>query len=121
MKTTETLAAVSGEENAAIFSDRARIRGILESPEGRRNPALANELALHTSLDVDTAKSILSKAPADNPYTAAMNVQGPIGGLGGTAATATFDNDPKAARKQEIAESMTRFNLEKGYTSKVQG
>jgi len=121
MITTEPF-AVSGEENAAMFSDRARISAILESPEGKRNPTLANELALHTTLSAEMSKSILSKAPADNPYLAAMNSQGPIEGLGGTAATADFQpQDPKAARLKEISENVAMLNRAKGYTTKVQG
>lgn len=122
MKTTEPLAAVSGEENAAMFNDRARILEILESPEGKRNPALANRLALHTTLDAEIAKSILSEAPADNPYIASMNAHGPINELRGTVSVADFQpEDPKAARLKEIKGSMAAFNREKGYTPKAQG
>ncbi|MEW6395295.1 MAG: hypothetical protein AB1582_12160 [Pseudomonadota bacterium] len=109
--TIEPIAAVSGETNAAAFSERARISAILESPEGKRNPELAAELALRSPLDVENAKSILAKAPTANPYVAAMNEQGPIDGLGGTTATVDFQpEDPKAARLEEIKKNMAAFN-----------
>src|ERR1700733_13436050 len=99
MTKTTNLAAVSGDTNAAVLSERLRVSAILESAEGKRNPAMAQELALRSSLDVDTARAILGKAPASNPYLAAMQTQGPINlGDGIGANVATFVNDPKAAR-----------------------
>jgi hypothetical protein len=109
------LAAVSGDTNAAVLSERLRVSAILESAEGRRNPAMAQELALRSSLDVETARSILGKAPAANPFTEAMALLGPInlgdGGIG--AAPATFTNDSKAARLAEIKANVKTFNDEK--------
>lgn len=107
-------AAVSGDTNAAVLSERMRVSAILESPEGKMNPELAAELALRTALDVDSAKAILGRAPAANPYLAAMDREGPIGL---SAATADFSNDPKAARLKEIEQSVGNFNAEKGYVS----
>jgi len=106
---------VSGETNAAVLNERMRVSAILESAEGKKNPELATELALRTSLDVDSARAILAKAPSANPYLAAMNREGPIGL---SAATADFTNDPKAARMKELTESMASFNVEKSYTPK---
>jgi hypothetical protein len=77
--TNKTPAATSGRTNSAVLSERLRISAILESPEGRRNPGMAAEFALRTALDADTAKALLSQAPAANPYLAAMDAQGPIG------------------------------------------
>jgi hypothetical protein len=108
-------AATSGELNAAVLSERLRVSAILESPEGKRNPGLATELALRTALDVESAKAILAQAPAANPYLAAMDHEGPIGL---SAATADFTNDPKAARMKEIEETMASFNAVNGYTPK---
>ena len=51
------LAAVSGDLNAAVLSERLRVSAILESAEGKRNPAMAQELALRSPLDVETARS----------------------------------------------------------------
>lgn len=77
---------------------------------------MATELALRTSLDVETARSILKTAPAANPYTAAMDREGVVHL---NAATADFSpTDPKEARKAEIAESMASFNATQGYTPK---
>lgn len=111
----KTIAAVSGDANAAVLSERLRVSAILESAEGKKNPALATELALRTALDVDSARAILAKAPSANPYLAAMDREGPIGL---SAATADFTNDPKAARQKELSESMAAFNAERGYTPK---
>jgi hypothetical protein len=113
MTRTTKIAAVSGDDNAAVLSERMRISAILESVEGKRNPELASELALRTSLDIGQARGILAKAPAANPYIAAMNREGPIDGLGSSAATADFSNDPKAARLKEIGISVANFNSER--------
>lgn len=114
--TTKPKAAVSGDLNAAVLSERLRVSAILESAEGKRNPALAQELALRSSLDVDTARGILGKAPAANPYIEAMNREGSINlGDGTGAAVATFTNDPKAARLKEIEQSVEHFNESRGH------
>ncbi len=106
-------AAVSGDSNAAVLSERMRVSAILESPAGKRNVELATELALRTSLDAESAKAILAKTPIANPYEAAMAKEGPIGL---SAATADFSPaDPKEARLKEIKESMTAFNASRGY------
>ncbi len=112
--TKTKLAAVSGDTNAAVLSERLRVSSILESAEGKRNPAMAQELALRSSLDVETARSILGKAPASNPYLDAMDRFGPINlGDGIGANVETFTNDPKAARIKEIEANMKSFNEER--------
>jgi hypothetical protein len=117
MTKTTKLAAVSGDLNAAVLSERLRVSAILESAEGKRNPAMATELALRSSLDVDTARSILGKAPAANPYLEAMSRQGPINlGDGIGANVETFNSDPRAARMKEIEGSMKVFNADKNGT-----
>ncbi|MHC6153537.1 hypothetical protein ACVSQB_17320 [Bradyrhizobium elkanii] len=115
MATEIPTVAGTGQDNAAILSERLRIGAILDSPEGKRNPELARELALRSTLDVDTAKSLLGKAPAANPYLQAMELEGKVGL---TAATPDFSNDPKAARLQEIKQSVSAFNVEKGWVPK---
>jgi hypothetical protein len=115
----DKLAAVSGDTNAAVLSERMRVAAILESPEGKRNPGMAAELALRTSLDVETAKSILGQAPAANPYLAAMDREGPIGL---SAATADFaPADAKAERLKEIAEGVAAFNASRGFATPKAG
>src|SRR5262245_21572316 len=95
--TTKT--EVPGTVNAAVLSERLRVAAIVESAEGKRNPAMANELALRTSMDVETAKRLLASAPASNPYIEYMNREGPVNI---SAATANFSApDPKEARKKE--------------------
>jgi len=106
---------VSGEVNAAIAGERARISAIIESPEGKRNPELAAELALRSSLDPESAKGILGKSPAQNPYLQAMSLQGKVD-IDATAVG--MSDDPKAARLAEIAGSMKAFNASRGYKSK---
>lgn len=111
---TEALAAVSGETNAAVLAERLRVAAIIDSPEGKRNPAMANKLALYSSLDADTARSILADAPAANPYLAAMDKEGPTGING--PAPASFSTDPKAERLEEIKANTAAYNAAKGYT-----
>ena len=121
-KTTKP-AAVSGDTNAAVLSERLRVSAILESAEGKRNPAMAQELALRSSLDVETARALLGKAPASNPYLDAMRTQGPINlGDGIGANVETFVNDPRAARLKEIEASTKAFNAERrGTTGRTSG
>lgn len=113
---TRKVAAVSGDTNSAVLSERLRVSSILESAEGLRNPKLANELALRTSLDTETAKALLAQAPAANPYLAAMNAEGPIGL---TAEAANLSGDPRAARLKEIAVSTQAFNESRGYAARA--
>lgn len=101
------LPAVSGDANAAVLSERLRVSAILESGEGRRNPALAQELALRTALDAETARGILAKSPSANPFTEAMDRLGPTNI---DANVADFNSDPKAARLKEIEVSVKAFN-----------
>jgi hypothetical protein len=101
--------AVRGDEAAAIAAERLRISEILESAEGKRNPAMANQLALYSSLDAQTARGILATSPPSNPYIAAMDAQGPVGLA---AAVADIANDPKAARLREIEELGARMRAE---------
>ena len=110
LATARKPAAVASDDNAAIASERLRISSILESAEGKRNPAMAQKLALYSPLDAETAKDILASAPAANPYLAAMEQQGPIGL---NAPVADFSNDPRAARLKEIEENGRRFNNER--------
>ena len=115
---TTNKAAVSGDINAAVTAERARVREILLSPEGKLNPELANELAVEHGLDAALAISILAKAPstATPYYLAAMAREGGIN-LGAT--TAEFQRDPKAERMAEISASMATFNEARGYNVKV--
>jgi hypothetical protein len=110
------LAAVSGGDNAAVLADRMRVSAILESAEGKRNPAMANQLALRTTLDAETARSILAQAPSSSPYLDAMSRQGPINlceGIGANVATFDSADSAKAARLKEIDASMEAFNASK--------
>ena len=105
---------VPGGVNAAVLSERLRVSSILESAEGRRNPAMATELALRTSLDVETVRSLLAKAPAANPYMAAMDREGVVNL---NAAAADFSApDAKEARLKELSASVASYNAVKGYT-----
>jgi hypothetical protein len=123
MTKTTKAAAVAGDLNAAVLSERLRVSAILESADGKRNPAMAQELALRSSLDVETARAILGKAPASNPYLDAMSRQGPINLGEGLGANVTFTNDPKAARLKEIEANVNDFNAERrgGRASRVRG
>lgn len=117
--TKTTKPAVSGDLNAAVLSERLRVSAILESAEGKRNPAMAQELALRSTLDVETARRILAQAPTSNPYLDAMSRFGPINlGDGIGANVETFTNDPRAARLKEIEVSVRAFNDDKHGTSR---
>ena len=115
MRSPKKVATVTGDENAAIASDRLRIAAILESPEGKRNPSMAQKLALYSVLDAETARSILAEAPPANPYLQALEREGPLG-LG--AAMVDISGDPKAARLKELSTVAEAFNAEKGWTKK---
>ncbi len=111
MTTTKRPAAVSGDANAAALSERLRIGAIIESAEGKRNPEMAAELALRTSLDPEQAKALLARAPAENPFLTAMDQVGPVGVVGSPNIAFTEDAEAaKAARLKEIRENMTAFN-----------
>lgn len=113
-RTTTKPAAVTGDNNAAVLGERLRVSAILESAEGKRNPAMANELALRTPLDVETARSILAQAPSSNPYLDAMSRQGPINlGDGIGANVENFSSNPREARLKEIEVSMESFNADR--------
>lgn len=107
MTTTNQLAAVSGDTNSAVLSERVRVAAILESAEGKRNPAMATELALRTPLDAEQARAILATAPAANPYIAAMDRFG-LADI--ESPSVDVSGDPKAARLAEIKENMAAFN-----------
>jgi hypothetical protein len=111
MTKTTKLAAVSGDTNAAVLSERMRVSAILESAEGKRNPKMAQHLALRSTLDAEIARSILAESPSSNPYLDAMSRQGPINiGDGIGANVETFVNDPRAARLKEIEVNVAAFN-----------
>jgi hypothetical protein len=117
-KTTKP-AAVSGGTNAAVLSERLRVSAILESAEGRRNPKMAQHLALRSTLDAETARSILAESPSANPYLDAMAQQGPINiGDGIGTSVETFNSDPRAARLKEIEISVAAFNADKNGTAR---
>lgn len=110
----EDIAPVSGEANAAAVSERARISAILESVEAKRNPEMAQEFALRTPLSADQAKALLAKAPAANPYLAAMAKEGPVG-IEANAPNFT-EGDAMEARKEEIRLNAIAFNNERRKT-----
>jgi hypothetical protein len=119
MTKTTKLAAVSGDTNAAVLSERLRVSAILESAEGRRNPNMANQLALRTTLDAETARGILAQSPSSNPYLDAAALQCPINlgdGIGATVQTFNSADNAKAARLKEIEISMQAFNADKNGT-----
>ena len=113
----DDVAPISGEANATLLTERARISSIIESAEGRRNPDMAQELAFRTSLSVEQAKGLLAKVPAANPYLAAMEKEGPVG-IESSGPNFTT-GDAKAARLAEIGESMKAFNASRGTGTKA--
>ena len=95
-------------EASILASERLRISAILESPEGKRNPTLAHELALRSAMDAAAAVAILASAPAQNPYLEAMNEHGPIGLT--SAASGASSLDPKQARMAEMLQVVDQMN-----------
>ena len=82
----------------ATANEQKRIGGIIDSEEGKKNPALANHLAFKTSMSVEDAKAALAVAPAPaaaaapepaatshDPIAAAMKAEGTpqVGAEGG--------------------------------------
>ncbi len=109
-------AAVPGNVNVAIASERLRIKEILDSKEAAKRPALAKKLALETALDAASALSLLREAPAEgNPYAEAVECFAPIGLHPAVNGTGLATSDPKARREAELTESMRAFNETKGY------
>lgn len=107
---------VAGGINAAILSERLRISAITESPEGRRNPEMAAELALRTPMSADVARGILAKSAPANPYLAALDREGVVN-VRGSEMDMT-PQDPDVARAVEISESSHFTNIERGYIAK---
>ena len=79
-----------------LMAERLRIDSIVNSAEGKKRPALAMELALRSSLSVDGANALLSKAAVESRNASAaaafaralsmeaigvtsLNADGPIG------------------------------------------
>ena len=106
--------------NAALALDRQRVADIMESPEGLLRPKAALQLALRSTMDSVSTIEFLRTLPADNPYLAAMNAEGPID-IGGANVGASMSTDKKAARLAELKGSMSQFNLNRGYTAKSGG
>ena len=79
---------------------------------------MAVKLALHSSLDAQTALELLTSSQPEKPYfESAMEREGGTGvEAGGAFSAAANRGDPKAARLAELSGSMSHFNASKGYT-----
>jgi len=115
------LTQMPGNVVAALATERARISAILESDAGKARPSLAVKLALHSTLDADTALNILTSSQPEKPYfESAMEREGGTGvNAGGAFAAAGSRGDPKAARLAEINGALAHYNQVKGYTVNV--
>lgn len=63
-------AAVREAANAATVAERARVSGIMGSEEAKGRSALANHLAMNTSMSVDEAKAVLGVSAKEAASTA---------------------------------------------------
>ena len=93
---------VSASTNETLLGERLRISAIIESPEGVLRPEVARKLALHSSLDATSAVELLRSVPIQNPYLAAMQVEGPIGIDSLSGATPNSADNKKQKRIEEI-------------------
>jgi hypothetical protein len=89
--------------------------GILESPEGLRNPDAARKLALTSNMSVEQSRDLLAGLPAANPYLAALDREGAVGISSGFAGDVFAAADPKEARKKELAENTRNYAKAQGY------
>jgi hypothetical protein len=100
-------AAQAPTVNQVLAAERIRIGAIIESPEGLRNPKMAIQLALRTSLDVESSRGLLAQAPADNPFIAAMSRETmDLNALSGDGEISSLGADPKAARAAELKRNL---------------
>jgi len=113
---TDNAAALQQASNDARTAERARVKGIIGCEEAKDKTALANHLAMETSMTVDEAKAMLkvaapqATASGTNAFQAAMNnSQHPNVGAGGEDGGS---GDPKAdvahAKAQEILASQQK-------------
>ena len=102
-------APVASDVAAALAAERMRISDILESEAGLKNPKLALQLALRSTMEAESAIDILAASPAQNFFLEAMAKFGPVGL---NAATIPHAEGSKEARLAEIKQSMESFNAE---------
>lgn len=89
--------------NSTILAERLRIREIIESKEGLRNPKMAREFALRTSLDQESARRLLAQAPAENPFVEAMAREGiNLNAVEASGGEGALGEDPRERRIREI-------------------
>ena len=111
----------------AVQQDRVRVATILDSAEGRRNPAMARKLALERGMDAAGALDILAAIPGtENPHGASDSVYARAllkEGASGleTGGSATIGGDPRAARIAELRQVGKRHGEAKGYRTERAG
>ena len=113
----------------AVKAERARVQGIQTCEEAKGREALANHLALNTSMSVDEAKAMLAVAPTAAPAAAAApppaattnmlhqamaNTAQPNVGADGSAGAAP-SADGKLSTEQQIAAVLGDFEKATGH------
>ena len=95
-------AKIAGTANDAILADRLRVSAILESKEGLARPRIAQQLALRSNMDADSALELLRSTPVDNPYVAAMDALGPVNIESFASVAPPTPEDKRAKRLTEL-------------------
>jgi hypothetical protein len=115
MSKLPTTATVTGNVNAALAADRARIDAIVNSQEGLSRPKAALQLALRSSMGVNEAREFLALGPSESPYFESAMANESIN-LGGQSVGKSVGGDARAARLAEISVSMKHFNSTRGHS-----
>jgi hypothetical protein len=92
---------VTASASSALINERLRISSILESPEGLARPAAARQLALRSTMDVQSSIEMLQTIPVMNPYIAAMALEGAVN-INSVGGSTVGRDDPKTKRLAEI-------------------
>lgn len=103
---------VTSDVAGALAAERFRVASILESEAGLKNPKMAIELALRSTMETDSAIALLASAPAQNPFLEAM---AKFGQVNISAAVNAPPEGSKEARLAEIKQSVQAFNAERGW------
>jgi hypothetical protein len=96
---------ISASASAILMDERMRVSSILESPEGLARPKAALQLALRSTMDAQSAIDMLKTIPVDNPYIAAMDLEGAVN-VNAMGANPFVTGDKKAKRLAELSANL---------------
>jgi hypothetical protein len=92
---------ISGTASSVLLGERLRIASIVESPEGLARPAAALQLALRSTMDVQSSIEMLRTIPVTNPYIAAMALEGAVN-VNSVGGSSVGGDDAKTKRLAEL-------------------